>query len=70
MAKFNKTFNVEGMSCMHCVSAIKKAVSVLNGVENVEVDLKSKKVLVEFDNEKVLESIIKETIEDQGYNVK
>lgn len=70
MSKDSKTFNVDGMSCMHCVNSIKKAVGVLNGVENVEVDLNNKKVLVEFDNEKILESIIKETIEDQGYEVK
>jgi copper chaperone len=65
-----KTLNVEGMSCSHCENAVKKAVGELNGVENVTVDLNSKKVTVEYNAEKVSIETIKDTIEDQGYDVK
>lgn len=70
MSKQNLTLNVEGMSCMHCVGSVKKAVGTLNGVDSVDVDLENKKVRVEYDPEKVSYETIKDTIEDQGYNVK
>jgi copper chaperone len=70
MAKENLNFNVEGMTCMHCVGSVKKAVSALNGVDKVEVNLENKKVNVEFDPERVSFETIKNTIEDQGYDVK
>ncbi|HEY5584549.1 MAG TPA: copper chaperone CopZ [Ruminiclostridium sp.] len=69
MANEVKTLNVEGMSCSHCENSVKKAVGVLNGVTNVLVDLKSKKVSIEFDSEKVSIETIKDAIEDQGYDV-
>lgn len=62
--------NVEGMSCSHCENAVKKSVGALNGVQSVAVDLKGKKVMVEFDPEKVGLKAIKEAIEEQGYEVK
>jgi copper chaperone len=70
MAKEVKTLSVEGMSCMHCVNAIKDSVGALNGVDNVVVDLQEKKVMVEYDPERVSIDTIKDTIEDQGYEVK
>jgi copper chaperone len=69
MANEVKTLNVEGMSCSHCENSIKKAVGELNGVATVSVDLKSKMVSIEFDSEKVSIETIKDTIEDQGYDV-
>jgi copper chaperone len=69
MANEVKILNVEGMSCSHCENSVKKAVGALNGVENVTVDLESKKVTIEFDPEKVNVDMIKDAIEDQGYDV-
>lgn len=69
MSKEMKTLNVEGMSCSHCENAVKKSVGALNGVSSVAVDLKGKKVTVEFDPERVTVDTIKDTIEDQGYEV-
>ncbi|MES9940633.1 MAG: heavy metal translocating P-type ATPase [Candidatus Thiodiazotropha sp. 6PLUC2] len=37
---------VDGMSCMHCVASVEKAVSNLSGVSQVEVDLESGMVAV------------------------
>ena len=70
MAKEISSLKVEGMSCSHCENAVKKSVGALNGVEGVMVDLGSKKVSVEYDSEKVSLQTIKDTIEDQGYDVK
>lgn len=60
---------VEGMSCGHCASSIKNSVGALNGVGQINVDLRSKKVVVEYDPQKVNTQTIKDTIEDQGYRV-
>lgn len=70
MGKENVIFTVPDMSCSHCENTIKKAVGNLNGVENVLIDLNSKKVSVEYDDSKVSVDTIKVTIEDQGYDVK
>lgn len=70
MAIETKTLNVEGMSCSHCENAVKKSVGSLNGVSSVVVDLKGNRVTVDFDPEKVTVTTIKDTIEDQGYDVK
>ncbi|AKO94448.1 copper chaperone CopZ [Priestia filamentosa] len=64
------TLNVEGMSCNHCVKAIESSVGELNGVEKVDVNLNEKAVTVEFDKDKATLDEIKETIDDQGYDVK
>ena len=59
---------VEGMSCNHCVNSIETSVGELTGVSTVKVDLDNKEVAVEFDNDAALAQI-KETIEDQGYDL-
>lgn len=64
------TLNVEGMSCGHCVKAVESSVGGLNGVASVKVDLENKTVDVEFNQEVVTLETIKETIDDQGYDVK
>jgi copper chaperone len=63
------TLNVQGMSCDHCVKAVEGSVGELNGVSSVKVNLKSKTVDVEFNNQEVSLDKIKETIDDQGYDV-
>ena len=62
-----KIVSIEGMSCNHCVMAVKNALNELAGVKSVEVDLKGKKAEIvgdSLDDEK-----IKEAIEDAGYKV-
>lgn len=66
----NAVLHVEGMSCSHCVNSIQKAVGALEGVSKVEVNLGDKTVSVEFTEDKVSLDTIKETIDDQGYDVK
>jgi copper chaperone len=46
------------------------SVGELKGVSSVKVDLKAAKVDVECNNQEVEIDKIKETIEDQGYDVK
>jgi copper chaperone len=36
-----KSIKIKGMSCQHCVMAVTKALSAVNGVKDVNVDLKN-----------------------------
>ncbi len=61
---------VEGMSCQHCVRAVKTSVGALAGVSAVEVSLENKSVSVGFDPALVGLPAIRTAIEEQGYTVK
>jgi copper chaperone len=66
----NIILSVQGMSCGHCVNAIEGSVGQLDGVNQVNVKLDSAQVEVLFNESQVSIDKIKETIEDQGYEVK
>jgi copper chaperone CopZ len=59
-------FKIEGMSCGHCVMAVKKELSKLN-LESAEVEIGSAKV--NFDETKVDSSLIESAISEAGYKV-
>lgn len=64
-----KILNVEGMSCGHCEKSVKDSVGSLTGVTNVEVNLDSGEVKVDYDAAVVTFEAITETIERQGFDV-
>lgn len=64
-----EVLKVEGMSCNHCVNSIETSVGELEGVSSVKVDLDKADVTVEFDEAETTLAQIKETIEDQGYDI-
>ncbi|MTH51931.1 copper chaperone CopZ [Bacillus mangrovi] len=66
----NTVLQVEGMSCQHCVKAIEGSVGQLSGVESVKADVQAGTVAVSFEPGSVTLDEIKETIDDQGYDVK
>ncbi len=61
--------NVEGMSCQHCVHAVKSAVAALAGVDTVDVSLEKKLVTVGFDPGRTSLEAIQQAIVDEGYTV-
>ena len=63
------TLAVKGMSCQHCVKSIEGSVGKLAGVCKAKVNLSEAIVEVEFESEKVSLDQIKDTIEEQGYDV-
>ncbi|UFT98260.1 copper chaperone CopZ [Radiobacillus kanasensis] len=63
------TLQVTGMSCGHCEQAVKEAINSLNGIQSVKVNLSSGQVDVDYDENQVTPSKMKEAIEDQGYDV-
>ncbi|GEQ21801.1 hypothetical protein CBU02nite_23070 [Clostridium butyricum] len=61
-----KKILIEGMSCEHCVAHVKDALEGIDGVSKVEVSLEGKYATVETD---VNDEILKEAIEEEGYDV-
>jgi len=62
------TVKIKGMTCNHCVMAVKKALSGIEGIRNVEVDLTAGTAT--FVEEKpISRETIKEAIERAGYEV-
>ena len=62
-----QVFNVEGMSCGHCVKAITQAVQAKDPAASVRVDLAAKEVGVE--SALTAQQVI-EAISEEGYVVK
>ncbi|GHU74645.1 copper chaperone CopZ [Clostridia bacterium] len=58
---------VEGMSCEHCVKAVKDAVGGLDGVSGVVVELKGGTATVSYDPKAVTLEAIKVAIVEEGY---
>ena len=65
----NVTLNVTGMTCGHCVKAVEGSVGALNGVNEVKVSLADAQVAVSYDAAQVSVAQLKETIEEQGFDV-
>lgn len=63
-----KEFKVEGMTCMHCVNTVKRALSGVEGVSEVEVFLDTGKVKVKLEKEVPFENL-RNAIEEWGYKV-
>lgn len=63
----NITLNVEGMSCQHCVNSIEGALHAIGATG--KVDLNNHSVSVTFDDNQLTLERIKDTIEEQGYDV-
>ncbi|MDZ3993905.1 heavy-metal-associated domain-containing protein [Pseudomonas sp. Teo4] len=57
-----QVFNVQGMTCGHCVKAVTRAVQEQDAQARVEVDLAGKQVRVQSDltSERILDAIREE----------
>ncbi len=70
MAEQNIAFNVEEMTSEDSAESIKNSLTMLNGVIEVIVDINTRRVVVEYDEERLSAEVIKGTIEDTGFEVK
>jgi len=67
MAKGHVALSITGMTCGHCVAAVKKALAAVPGVEAVEVTLSPPRAMVACDSSRTtLEMLLKAT-EEEGY---
>ena len=63
-----KTMRIEGMMCGRCEAHVKKALESVVGVAQVEVSHVEGTAIVIL-NEEVSDSVLKEAVEAQDYNV-
>jgi copper chaperone len=63
------SLQVPEVHCDHCKTSIEGAVSQLSGISNVDVAIAEASVAVEYDEDTIDLSQIKEAIEEQGYAV-
>jgi copper chaperone len=62
------TIKIKGMSCQHCVMAVKKALSEIAGITNLDVDLTSGEAT--FDEIQPVDlAKVKERIKKAGYEI-
>jgi copper ion binding protein len=63
-----RTYDVVGMSCEHCVRAVRSELERVEGVQHVEVDLASGKVTVE--SERTLsDDEVAAAVDEAGYEL-
>ena len=62
------TFQVQGMSCGHCVNSVQSEVSAIDGVTAVDVDLATGQVTVTSDTP--IDAVaVTAAVEEAGYEV-
>jgi copper chaperone len=62
------TVKIKGISCNHCVMAVKKALSGIDGVQNVRVDLDTSEAT--FDEAKPVDrAVIADRVRKAGFDV-
>ena len=61
------TIPIEGMSCMACVARVKKTLSAIDGVKEVDVSLQHKNATVKYDPKKVTPEQLKKAINKTSY---
>jgi copper chaperone len=69
MAMIETTLSVPDVSCQHCVKTINGALGVVEGVAQVNTDIPSKTVSLQYDPSKVSMEKIEEILDEAGYTV-
>ena len=64
-----ETIKVSGMTCAACAQRIQKVVSKLDGINEANVNLATEKLVVQYEEDKIAYTNIKEAIEKIGYGV-
>ncbi len=63
-----KSIKIKGMTCQHCVMAVTRALNSLDGVKDVQVDLKSG--IATYEEAKIVDrAVVTAAIRQAGYEV-
>ena len=62
-----EVYNIEGMSCAACSSAVERVTRKIEGVENSSVNLTTAKMTITYDEAKVTQAMIEEKVERAGF---
>ena len=63
----NREYTVNGMTCSHCVLSVREEVGEVDGVEAVDVDLESGRLVVSGAG--VDDGAVRAAVEEAGYEV-
>jgi len=63
------TLTVPDIDCEHCEHAITEALTPVNGVRSVQVDIPSKRVQLDYDDTQLSLDQVKEILEEEDYPV-
>lgn len=61
-----KTIEISGMSCEHCVKAVEKALKGVEGVADVRVSLEEENAVVVL-GEEISDDLLQEAVDEAGY---
>ena len=67
MEERHLTLAITGMTCGHCVAAVKKALVAVPGVEAVEVTLSPPRAVVAFDPSRTTVEMLVKATDEEGY---
>lgn len=67
-SQMEKVLNIEGMVCMNCVKHVEKALRELAGISEVTVSLAEKSARIQLNGD-VSDAMLKEAVEDAGYQL-
>lgn len=67
MARERVTLTISGMTCGHCVAAVKKALSEVQGVDAVEVTLSPPRAVIAFDPSRTTVGMLMKATGEEGY---
>ena len=59
--------NIAGMTCNHCVGRVETALSELEGVERVKINLKKESAKINYDEKLKKIDDLKKAVEEAGY---
>ncbi|MDG4795829.1 copper ion binding protein [Micromonospora sp. WMMD1082] len=62
------TYQVQGMTCGHCVSAVSAEVGAIPGVKDVQVDLAAGRVTVTSD-QPLTDDTVRAAVDEAGYEL-
>lgn len=63
-----EVYNVDGMSCAACSSAVERVTRKLSGVESSDVNLTTNRMTITYDENQVTEDMIIEKVERAGFD--
>lgn len=66
----NEVYEIEGMTCAACSSAVERVIRKLNGVENAQVNLITKKLIIKYDDTKVTPEMIISKVKRAGFQAR
>lgn len=65
----NKTYIVEGMSCVICKNTVETGLKKIEGINDCKVNLLENEVYIDYDENLVTEQLLQKTVADLGYKL-